>query len=264
MSLQKWTSHAFVAFVLAVNSQVVFASSLSNQNNSVSSLWTNTAQIIQSSWVATLSFGPSWESAGKTQAFYLTPDIEKAYVANQSRDFLANAEFFLGLQGALQQNIQGQLGFELAYTGNASLSGDIWDDADPNFDNYTYKYNIQHTHIALKGKLLGDWELPFEPWVSAALGVGLNKSYDFSNTPTIFAATPMPNFISHTTTALTYTLGVGLERELIKHWKVGIGYEFADWGKSRLSRAPGQSLNSSLSLSHLYTGSMLLNITYQA
>ena len=41
-------------------------------------------------------------------------------------------------------------------TGAAKLSGDIWDDADPQFDNYTYQYQIKHSHFALKGKLLLD------------------------------------------------------------------------------------------------------------
>lgn len=44
----------------------------------------------------------------------------------------------------------------------------------------------------------------------------------------------------------------------------GIGYEFADWGRSQLNRAPGQTLNSGLSLSHLYTNGFLFNLTYSA
>ena len=35
------------------------------------------------SWVSTLSVGPVWDQAGKTQSFYLTPEIEKTYTADQ-------------------------------------------------------------------------------------------------------------------------------------------------------------------------------------
>ena len=74
----------------------------------------------------------------------------------------------------------------------------------------------------------------------------------------------MSNFASNTTTAFTYTLGAGVQRYLNPHWQAGIGYEFADWGRSQLNRALGQTLNSGLSLSHLYTNGFLLNLTYLA
>jgi hypothetical protein len=45
---------------------------------------------------------------------------------------------------------------------------------------------------------------------------------------------------------------------------VGAGYEFADWGKSGLNRAAGQTLNTGLALNHLYTNGVLVNLTYVA
>ena len=35
-------------------------------------------------WVGTVSAGPAWTSAEQVQSFYLTPEIEKSYVANES------------------------------------------------------------------------------------------------------------------------------------------------------------------------------------
>ena len=43
---------------------------------------------------------------------------------------------------------------------------------------------------------------------------------------------------------------------------VGVGYEFSDWGKSQLGRAPGQTINSGLALSHFYTNAFQPNVTY--
>ena len=136
------------------------------------------------------------------------------------------------------------------------------DDADVVFNNYTYNYQVRHTHLAFKGKLLYDHKSMVMPWISGSLGLGFNQSHAFYNTPIISEAIVMPNFASNTTTAFTYTLGVGAQRYLSQHYQLGIGYEFADWGKSSLSRASGQSLNSGLSLSHLYTNGLLLNFTY--
>lgn len=80
----------------------------------------------------------------------------------------------------------------------------------------------------------------------------------------IFEALPNPNFADHTKTAFTYTLGVGVQKAFNDHWQVGIGYEFADWGKSKLGRASGQTMNSGLALNHLYTNGILFNLTYVA
>lgn len=214
------------------------------------------------SWIGSISGGPVWASGGETQTFYLTPEIEKTYVGRQSTNALAFGELFLGVQKPLSSKWLGQLGLALATADNANLQGVIWDDADPQFDNFIYRYKIQHTHVAVKGKLLADDGYWLIPWVSGSLGVSFNDARKFHSTPTIFEAVPTPDFASHTQTSFTYTVGAGVQKALNEHWQVGIGYEFADWGKSALGRAEQQTINSGLSLSHLYTNGVLFNLTY--
>lgn len=215
-------------------------------------------------WVAALSLGSIWEHGGSTQTFYLAPEIEKSYVASQSTNALFDGEVFLGAQKTLSQILQGQLGLAVAATSNSNLNGVIWDDADPQFSNYTYGYKIQHTHVAVKGKLLVDAGLWLTPWVSGSLGVGFNDAHGFHSTPTLFEALPTPGFSSQTQTAFSYTVGAGVQKILNEHWQAGVGYEFADWGKSQLGRATDQILNSGLTLNHLYTNGILFNLTYVA
>ena len=215
-------------------------------------------------WVGSFSAGPIWESAGHTQAFYLTPDIEKTYVANQSSSALFDGEVFLGAQKALTQTLKGQFGLAVGFTSNANLTGVIWDDADPLFDNFTYNYKIQHTHVAVKGKLLADTGFWLIPWVSGSLGVGFNNAHGFHSTSLIFEAVETPDFASYTQTSFTYTLGTGVQKALNQHWQVGVGYEFSDWGISQLGRAAEQTQNSGLTLKHLYTNGVLFNLTYIA
>jgi opacity protein-like surface antigen len=234
-----------------------FALSLLEQNSQFVALF-------NSSWVATLSLGPVWENTGDTQTFYLTPNIEKTYAANNTSNALIDGELFLGMQKLLRQQLESHIGLALATTSHAALSGIVWDDAQPQFNNYTYGYQVRHTHVALKGKLLMDTDYVVSPWVSGSLGVGFNVAHDFKNTPLISEAVIMPNFTSHTVTSFTYTLGVGIEHSINQHWQTGIGYEFADWGRSQLGRASGQTLNSGLSLAHLYTNGFLINLTYLA
>lgn len=213
-------------------------------------------------WVATLSIGPVWESAGQEQTFYLTPSIERTYTADNILNTVVYGEFFLGKHKNLSQKVAGHLGVTVATTGNATISGDIWDDADSAFNNFTYSYQVRHTHVAVKGKLIADRQAKTQPWVAGSLGVGFNQAHGFSNTPTISEALVIPNFADHTTTALTYTLSVGADRNINKKYRAGVAYQFADWGKSELARAQGQTVNNGLKLSHVYTNGFLINLSY--
>jgi opacity protein-like surface antigen len=94
--------------------------------------------------------------------------------------------------------------------------------------------------------------------------MGFNRAHDFTNTPLIFEALPNNNFEDHTKTAFTYTLGSGVQKSISEHWQMGVVYEFADWGKSELNRAAGQTLNTGLILNHLYANGVLFNLTYIA
>ena len=203
-------------------------------------------------------------TAGEIQAFFLAPEIEKTYSARKSTDALASDELFVGLQKSLTSQWLWQLGLAAATTGNAKLQGVIWDDADPQFANYSYLYKVRNTRVAVKGKLLLDKGYWLMPWVSASLGAGFNRAHDFTNTPLIFEVLPNNNIEDHIKTAFTYTLGAGVQKSISEHWQFGVGYEFADWGKSELGRASGQTLNTGLTLNHLYTNGVLFNLTYIA
>lgn len=221
-------------------------------------------QVKDWTWVGTISIGPVWESGGRAQSFYLTPDIEKTYTADKSTHTLFEGELFAGIQKRLSDRFQGQLGLAVGSTRSARLSGHIWDDANAEFDNFSYQYKVQHTYVAVKAKVLADVGYWAIPWISASLGAGFNDAHAFYNTPLIFQALPMANFNDHTTTSFTYTVSAGVQKAINSHWQVGVGYEFADWGKSALSRAPGQTMGSGLSLNHLYTNGVLFNISYLA
>ncbi len=215
-------------------------------------------------WVGTFSIGPVWADGGKTQTFLLAPEIEKTYLAQKKNRTLVNGEIFVGMQKPISQLLQGQLGLAVAATSDARLGGEIWDDADPEFNNHVYRYKIQHTYIAAKGKLLADRGYWLIPWISGSIGVGFNDAHSYHNRPLIRAALPNPNFKDKTKTSFSYTLGAGVQKSLNTHWQVGVGYEFTDWGKSELNRAFGQIYGRGLALNHFYTNGLLFNLSYLA
>lgn len=213
-------------------------------------------------WVGSVSAGPVWARGGETQTFFLTPEIEKTYEASKSTNALVTGELFVGIQKTLSSQWLGQLGLAAATTSNAKLQGEIWDDAEPQFNNYSYQYKVQNSRVAVKGKLLLDKGYWLMPWVSTSLGLGFNHAHNFTNTPLIFEVLADANFTGHTQTTFTYTLGAGIQKFINKHWQIGMGYEFANWGRSELGRALGQTMNSGLLLNRLYTSGALINLTY--
>ncbi len=220
---------------------------------------------IPGSFVASISAGPVWPiDPGRSQNLTLAPEIEKTYTATNADQTLADGELFLGLQTGLPYSLVGQWGLAVATTSQFSFSGEVWDDTFAEFNNYTYSYKLRHTHIAAKGKLLADRGYFVTPWISASIGVAFNQSNSFISTPLIYEAVNMPPFANHTTTDFTYTVGAGIQRNITQNCQVGVGYEFADWGKSNLGVADGQTTTQVLSRPHLYTNGLMFNITYVA
>ena len=212
--------------------------------------------------VATLSGGPAWYTAGKTQTIELQPGFENTYVASTPTKTLAQGEAFLGVQRAMGATLLGQLGLAFAGTGDARLQGRIWETGDPTFDNFSYQYKIDHMHVAIKGKMLYQILPAYLPYLSGSIGLAYNHAHAFTMSSSIYEAVAEPLFINNTQTALTYTVGGGIQKVLNQNWQAGVGYEFADWGKSSLSHAPGQTINTGLALNHLYTNQLQFNVSY--
>jgi opacity protein-like surface antigen len=211
--------------------------------------------------------GVNWVTGNKSQTIYLQPDVEKTYTVDNNSNSFPSGEIFLGWQkpfvvSAIRQSIIGQLGISVVEAGNAKLSGNIWEDADPDFNNFIYNYRINHTHVALKGRLVSNSSFVFEPYVSGSIGVGFNRAYNFTSQPVIPEEVAAPPFNSNTTTTFVYTVGIGLQKTITSNLQVALGYEFADWGKTQLSRASNQTLNQGLTLNHLYADQMQLSLFY--
>lgn len=214
-----------------------------------------------------LSAGPTWISGNKTQTINLEPDVVKTYTADNSNTVFPSLEFFIGGQQHVKSNLMshsfiGQLGLSVVTAGNAKLTGNIWEDADPNFNNFTYNYKVNHVHVAAKGRIIGEFGHFFEPYVSGSVGVGFNRAYDFTISPIISEEVPAPAFHSNTTTTFSYALGVGLQKSVSNEFQLAIGYEFTDWGKTRLSPATGQTTNMGLTQNHLYAQALQLSVFY--
>lgn len=212
--------------------------------------------------VLSLGVGPAWQGKGKDQTILLqSPDILNRYVDNSSNRALVQSEIFLGVQKTLRPNIKGQLGIALGAATDAKLKGDILEDADPRFNNLDYSYELEHYHIALKGRALLE-RYALNPYLGGAIGVGFNRAASYQNTANNTQTVAPPPFANHTKTSLTYSLEAGVQKPLSPHWRGGLGYVFSDWGKSELGAASNQTTNERLSLNHFYTHQLQLSLNY--
>ncbi len=227
-------------------------------------------------YVIGLSVGPTWGSGNQTQTFYLQPDVLKSYIAQNNNQAFTTAELFIAKQYDVSEEISSQkelmaeLGIVLAGAGNAKLSGDIWEEASPNFNNSDYRYKLNHAYVGIQARLfeinlfdfMAQCHACIKPYLSGSLGVAFNRAYDFKNTPKIAEEVAEPNFANQTKTSFAYTLGAGLEKTLTKQLHAAIGYEFADWGATELARATEQTLNQGLSLKHFYAQQLQFSLFY--
>lgn len=224
------------------------------------------AQEIMSDWqpIFALNIGPAWNNSGTSQTFFLQTDVQKTYDATNKTQIIGVGEIFYGGQKRVSAQIIAQIGLALAAATHVNLQGDIWEDADPEFNNYNYTYKIKPGRLLLKGKWLLDTSTFALPYISGGVGAGFNHAYSFHIQPKIFQELTQPSFKSNTTTSFAYTVGAGIQKIINQQWQIGMGYELANWGTSRLSAASYQTFNSGLQLNHLYTQELLFNLSYMA
>lgn len=211
--------------------------------------------------IITLSGGPAWAfSPGTDQYLYPQPLPQYNYYSyNSETSTLGSGEIFFGLQRMVQPNILGELGLGIAGAGAANLSGVVNVNGIP--DLYSFDYTVSHFRIEMKGKLIGVLFQPVQPYISGSFGAGFNKSNSYSSLSRLPLVFPSPWFAENTTVAFSYTLGAGLQKKITPHWQVGVGYEFADWGKSYLG-GDGFTVSKGPRIDHLYTNELLFSLSY--
>lgn len=220
---------------------------------------------ILSTWQPIVAFnlGPQWDKPGETRQFSLEPDIVKTYYASPTTQTLMGTEFFIGGQHTLNSFSSLQLGIATAITSVTSLHGEIWEDADPEFNNYWYDYQLAPFRTTLHGRwLFTSFSNRLTPYIDGGIGVSLNRAYNYQITSRIFEEVASPLYTSNVNVSLAYNIGVGIQHAINEHAQIGLGYEFSDWGQSSLGRAKSQDINAPLSLAHLYMNQLMVSLTY--
>lgn len=216
--------------------------------------------------VIMISGGPGWTKPGETQQQFTTdnPLLFNTYAANRKWNTLGEGELFFALQHVITNYLSGRFGIAAAGSSPAKLQGTVFLNSNPNLPAYQYSYRIAHGRIALKSMFLfGAEQQQFRPYIMGSIGWAMNASHQYKQFPTSPIYPVVPTFRTNTeSAAFAYTVGGGIEAAFTSHWHGGIGYQFADWGKSHLNGVRGEPFDEGLRLTRLYTNLLQFSLTY--
>ena len=214
--------------------------------------------------IVTLTVGPDFVQGGKAQLVTLLPPFQNFYTLNSDRETVADAGIFLGVEHALTGKLTAQLGIAGYVDSKLTPQGHVWEFAEPEFDNLSYLYHIQHSRVMLAGKLLSSFTnyQSIHPYFSWEVGAAFNQASGYQETSFTPEVLPMEPFANKTQSSFAYGVGFGVDYNLTRHIRLGAGYQFANLGSASLGVSPASATIETLSLSHLYTNQLRLQLTY--
>jgi opacity protein-like surface antigen len=209
-----------------------------------------------------LSSGLLLTQAGQHQTIDYSPAYWKTDVADKDWVSQIYGGLSAGLRLPLQQGYEAEVGLGLYQTANIIQTGKVYQYSLPTFHNLNYEYQISHQRIMLEGKLSRVYANRYHPYMSAGLGLSCNRSDHYVENPTEAYAVADPAFAGHRQTGMAYAAGVGVDMDIVQHWRVGAGYEYAYLGTAKLGAAPAQPTSQRVSSGSLLASQFMLQITY--
>lgn len=222
-----------------------------------------------SPWHAVLSLSPGIaisSDIGKSRTFpIINPITDEFYIYSANRPTQTASVFdgFIGLEWAChpQWSLQMGLGYNQAW--NFRAEGSFLQGTDvQSEDRYSYHYNVLTRQLLAEGKLLYNFKKCYHPYFSLGLGAAFNNASDSgTNVPPFSTFTRQ--YKNNTKTSFTYSVGVGIDADVLDHLRLGIGYRFADFGQMKLGDATidTTSVGGTLSQNHIYASEILMQFT---
>ncbi len=186
------------------------------------------------------------------------------YSTNHPSQTSGLMDIFLGAEWSWRPNWAIQTGVDYSQASPFSAKGTFVQGADAeSADSYTYHYGTLTRQLLIEGKLFYTVKKHFHPYILAGLGATFNKAYHYyTNVPPFLTFTRM--YANNSTTSFSYAAGIGIDTDIHRNLRIGIGYRFVDLGQVKLGNARIDTTNVSgtLSQSHLYANEILAQVTF--
>lgn len=212
-----------------------------------------------------LSIGYNWGKTPPSQTLTLLPPFQNRYNSTAVSQGFGDIGVTLGIERSMFQWLRGRFSLEAYINDDISPKGEVWLFALPAFNNLAYRYQVHHRSVLLSGQFLFDALTKYKlvPFITTAIGLASNRSADYQEVATVVGAVPTLPFGDRTRKSISWRLGIGLDHQLSKHTRCNITYLYADLGSAALGRTLAATTNQHLSISHLYTQQLRLQLVYQ-
>lgn len=208
-----------------------------------------------------ISASLDWIRINDSQNLVLLAPFQNIYTGNQDYKLSGGLGLGFGVEQEARPNLFWQLGLAGYFNTAVQAQGMVWQFALPDFENFSYRYQVQSSRIMAVGKLLGSYQQKYHPYVSGELGSAFNRAYAYTEIPLIEEQSPIAPFRNNTHASLSWGVGIGLDIDLSSRLRLGAGYQFSDLGRARLGTSPVQETGEILSIAHLYDNLVLVQLT---
>ena len=221
------------------------------------------AQALSIHPVVTLGLGSDSTTDRTSQNITLFAPFQNTYYGNYN-DIQTIGNVFLGGEIQFMDKWAWQLG--ASYYQNITPftpNGTVYQFADVNFGNLNYNFNVQSRRYLAETKLLYAFNEKFHPYVQGGIGRANNRSYGYTEVPITSADVPMQTaFANKTVNSFTYSVGLGLEMDMTKNLRFGIGYNYVKLGSAGLGVVSGQESTDTIKLNNFNTNEVMLHFSY--
>lgn len=181
------------------------------------------------------------------------------YAPNPSTQTAGLFEALAGAESVLFSLWLFQLDVAFSQTGAYTFPGTLTQGTDIDSAQYAEQFSVVTRQLMLQSKVLFPYKNRLFPYFLAGLGGASNTAYSF--TAAVPSSLSTQTFANNTESSFAYRLGVGLDADVLAHFRVGIAYRFTELGAVKLGAA---SLNQgTLQQKELFANELLGQITYR-
>lgn len=220
------------------------------------------------SYVAALTGGVVWSPDMGGSADFQTGFTRFTYEPEEGNQTQGVYGGFLGGEWRMSPAWDLQLGLGYYQTSTFNTEGTLTQGVSaPSYNAFNYTYDVISRQLLAEGKVLMNWAKRYHPYISVGLGVAFNTAQDYKvdiGPPLTFS----PAYDDHTERSFTYSIGLGMDYDITHYLRFGIGYRFADLGKTELGDgqvgAPGSyvAVPEAPSQRHFYSQEILAQLTW--
>lgn len=196
--------------------------------------------------------GGAWARVGQSQSF--TDDATLySYDANTQTQSKGLWGASMGEEFQFYSNWALEVG--LAYYQAAAFEpkGTVTQGVDPAADNaFNYQYAVTARQYLLEAKFLGDMTNGFYPYLTLGIGASFNSVNDYDVQVT--SPTFTPQYASNTNINFSYAIGVGVDYQIIRYARIGLGYRYGWFGNANTGEGEINTVDISKSLNQSNLG----------